>query len=83
MANWFKPPPPRPGSLADVLANRGTSALPGSLARNLFRIDPRIVANLLKAFLRQIEKPTSPAVDRKSTRLNSSHRSLSRMPSSA
>ena len=62
MANWFKPPPPRPGTLADVLSNRGTSALPGSLARNLFKIDPRIVANLLKAFLRQIEKPTSPAV---------------------
>ena len=30
-----------------------------------------------------IERRNMPAADRKSTRLNSSHRSLSRMPSSA
>ena len=30
-----------------------------------------------------VRKPSGPATDRKSTRLNSSHRSLSRMPSSA
>ena len=36
-----------------------------------------------KELIQELEKRTGHKVDRKSTRLNSSHRSLSRMPSSA
>ena len=37
----------------------------------------------INSLYRKGNVPTIPTLDRKSTRLNSSHRSLSRMPSSA
>ena len=70
-------------------AQRGDSAFLLNQGRHRLAFDPFPGRAIALAFLGSIAGPAAEAAlialaaDRKSTRLNSSHRSLSRMPSSA
>ena len=57
---------------------------PINLVGNVYKLLSKVLANRLRAVLDNlISKTQNSFVDRKSTRLNSSHSDLSRMPSSA
>ena len=47
------------------------------------KIHPKVLIDDLKRQTERTQKSIEPQIDRKSTRLNSSHRNTSRMPSSA
>ena len=66
-----------------VLGARVRAALGDAFGAGYISADPLIRPSSFADFQSNAALPLAKKLDRKSTRLNSSHRSLSRMPSSA